>query len=109
MSAQKRLPKDNEIVGYHNLHIILTGRGGVAFVVSPAYKDFNRSDAYKKCAWHKTYVSDGGRIVVYATSHERKVFNDDVIVGLLRDWRAGLWTHTDMRRKPVSAKEGSVK
>jgi len=50
-------------------------------------------------------VSDGGRCVVYATSHEKKVFNDDAIVAILRDWKAGLWVHTDMRYKG-SAKGG---
>jgi len=105
MNTQKRLPKDSEIIGYHNLHIIVSGKGGVAFIVSPAFRDFNKGDAYKKSAWRKTYVSDGGRVVVYATSHEKRVFNDDVIVGLLRDWKAGLWVHTDMRRKG-SAKGG---
>jgi len=103
MSVQRKLPKDNEIIGYHNLHIILTGKGGVAFVMSPAFKDFSRGDAYKRATWHKTFVSDGGRCVVYATSHEKKVFNDDAIVAILRDWKQGLWVHTDMRRK------GSVK
>ena len=107
MSVQRKLPKDNEIIGHHNLHIIVSGKGGVAFIMSPAYDGFNRGDAYKKSAWHKTYVSDGGRVVVYATSHEKKVFNDDAIVAILRDWKQGLWVHTDMRRK--DNKRGGVK
>ena len=48
MNVQKRLPKDNEIIGYHNLHIIVSGKGGVTFIVSPAFRDFNKGDAYKK-------------------------------------------------------------